>query len=251
MDDFDKFQSYLIQEFRVITEPVVKQHMQELGETIWNDMFNLNGKKTIDRKLTEKEVFLGKVFYGYIEIYDSYNSLNDIGVYIGRFPYKNTNISKVSCIRYHIVNYMNETYVLSQRLSTYLTRIGKLYRQDRRHQEVIESTKAIFKIVRDSLSGIVKTRGLHVHKSRYKDEDIERLNLLDLFVREGGIDFLGRLLPDFYELEYKEIRRKWKKIIKQNNEALRQLFDIYFGALLKILFDRNGNLIYPQSIDAG
>ncbi len=64
MDDFDKFQSYILQEFRVITEPILEQHIEEFGETLWNDLFDLKGKRTIDRKQSEKEVFFGKVFRG-------------------------------------------------------------------------------------------------------------------------------------------------------------------------------------------
>lgn len=247
MDDFDKFRSYLFDEIKEIIKPLVDRHMQELGETLWNELFNLKGKRTIDRELSEKEVFFRKVFYGYAEIYDSYRSLNDFDVYIGRFPYTNTGISKVGCLHYHIVNYMNEAYVLSRRLSAYLTKIGRLYRQDTRHQKILKSTKPIFKILSNTLRGIIKTRGSHVHKSRYKDDDLERLSLLELLVRKDDVDFIEEL-PDYYELEYKKIRRKWKKIVKQNNETMRELLNIYFGVLLKILFDKNGTLIYPQAI---
>jgi hypothetical protein len=252
MDNFDKFQSYLLKEIRVITEPMVKQHMQELGEAIWNDMFNLKGKKVLDRKLSEKEVFLSKVFYGYIEISDSYANLNDIEVYIGRFPYRNTSVSKERCLRYHIVNYMNEIYVLRERLSAYLTRIGRLYRQDARHQKVLESTKSTFKIVSDVLSGIVKSRGIHVHKSSYKDEMLERLNLLNSFTRYAAndvvfADSIAAELRRYYGLEYRKLGQKWRRIIKKDNKAIRELLNIYFGSLLRVLFDRNGNLIYPRT----
>jgi hypothetical protein len=250
VDDFDKFQSYLLKEIRVITEPMAKQHMQELGETIWNDILNLKGKKVLDRKPSEKEVFLVKVFYGYIEISDSYESLNDIEVYIGRFPYKNTNISKVSCLRYHIVNYMNEVYVLRERLSAYLTKVGRLYRRDPQRQKVLESTKPTFKNVSDALNGIVKGRSVHVHKSRYKDEELERLNLLNSFTQIGDANFADFIekLRHYHELEYGRIRQKWKGIIKKNNKTIRKLLNIYFSNFLKVLFDRNGNLIYPQAI---
>jgi hypothetical protein len=129
-----------------------------------------------------------------------------------------------------------------------LTKIGRLYRKDRRHQKILKLTKPMIRIVSNSLSGIAKIRGIHVHQSRYKDEDIERLNILESFVQTGGIDFFEKL-PDFYKFEYRNIRQKWKKIVKQNNETLRELFNIYFAALLKILFDKNGKLIYPQGMN--
>ncbi len=252
MNDFDKFQSYLFKEARVVIGPMVKQHMEELGETIWNDLFDLNGKRTIDRRQSEKEVFIGKLFYGYIEIDSSYNSLKDIQIYIGRFPYGNTGVSKIAYLIYHIANYMNEIYILSQRLNAYLAKIGRLYQQDTQHQKVIASTKPTFKGVRDILGGIVTTRGTHVHKSRYKDKDTERLDLLRSFANIVLNDaaFADFVVPlrNYYESEYREVRQRWRKTIKKNNEALNELLNIYFGALLKILFDQNGNLIYPKSI---
>lgn len=247
MDAFDKFQSYLFREARVIIKPIIEQHMEELGQTLWNELLDLEDKRVVDRTPSKKELFFREVFYRFIEIHDSYTALKDIEIYIGRFPYQNTGISKVKCLHYHIISYMNEVYVLSGRLRAYLTKIGRLYREDNRHEKILKLTKPIFKFVSNTLNGIIKTRGSHVHELRYEDKDFKRLNLLEVLARNDGVDFIEQL-PDYYELEYKNIRRKWKKIVKQNNEALRELFNIYFGALLKILFDKNENLIYPQSI---
>jgi len=154
MDEFEKFQSYLSKEFVVLTKPIVEQRMEELGKTFWNEIFDLKGKRAIDRKLSQEEAFFGKVFRGYIEICNSYNCLKDIQVYIGRFPYNDTSISKVAYLIYHIVNYMNEVYVLKERLSAYLTKIGRLYKNDQRHNEILKLTKPIFKIVDDVFSGV-------------------------------------------------------------------------------------------------
>jgi hypothetical protein len=247
MDEFYKFQSYLLGEVRATILPIAEQHKEELGETIWNDLLDLKGKKVIDRKLSKKEIFLRELVHGYVEICDSYKSLKDIQIYIGRFPYRKAGISRVGYLHYHIANYMNEVYILGGRLKDYMKKIGKLYRRDIRHQKILKLTKPIFKLVYNTLSGITKTRGAHVHESRYKDEDLKRLNLLELLTQNDGVDFIEQL-PDYYNLEYKKIRRKWKKIIKQNNEELRKLFSIYFDVLLMILFNNDGTLIYPQGI---
>ena len=248
MDEFDKFQSYLVREARAIIKPIVEQHMDELGQTLWNELLDLEGKRVVDRNLSQRELFFREVFYRFIEIDTSYIALKDIEVYIGRFPYSKDNISKVRHLHYNISNYMNEIYILKERLSAYLTKIGRLYRKDRRHQKILKSTRPIFKMVTNTLSGITKIRGIHVHQLRYKDKDLERLNTLELLVRNDGGDFIEQL-PDYYELEYKKIRRKWKKIVKQNNKTLRELLNIYFGGLLKILFGKNGNLIYPKALN--
>ncbi len=247
MDAFDKFQSYLFQEVRAIIGPIVEQHMKELGQTLWNDLFDLEGKRVVDRNLSQKDLFLREVFYRFIEIHNSYIILKDIEVYIGRFPYSKDNISKVRNLHYNISNYMNEMYIIEKRLVAYLGKIGKLYREDKRHQKILESTKPIIEMVYNTLSKITKTRGSHVHHLRYTDKYLERLSMLESLLQTGCMDFFEQF-PDLYELEYRNIRRKWKKIVKQNNETLKELFNIYFADLLKILFDKKGNLIYPQGI---
>jgi hypothetical protein len=247
MDAFDKFYSYLVKEVRAIIEPIKEQHMEELGQTILNELCDLEGKRVVDRELSQRELFFREIFYRFIEINNSYIALKDIEVYIGRFPYSKENISKVRNLLYNISNYMNEMYILKERLSTYLTKIGRLYRKDRRHEKILKSTRGIFKMVANTFSGITRTRGAHVHQLRYTDKEIDRLNLIELLVQNGSLDFFEQS-TDFYEFEYRNIRKKWKNIVKQNNEALRELFNIYFDALLKILFDKNGNLIYPQAI---
>ena len=107
MDEFDKFQSYILREVRATVLPIAEQHMEELGETIWNDLLNLKGKKVIDRNLSKKEIFLRELVYGYFEINDSYQSLKDIQIYIGRFPYRKAGISQIGCLHYHIENQGN------------------------------------------------------------------------------------------------------------------------------------------------
>jgi len=223
----------------------MEQHIEELGQTLWNELFDLEGKRVVDRALSKRELFFREVFYRFIEIHASYIVLKNIEVYIGRFPYNKTDISKARCLSYHFTNYISEIYILRERLNAYLTKIGRLYKEDRRHHTVLEVTRPMFKIIRDTFSEIVKTRGIHVHQLRYTDKDLDRLNTLELLVRNDGVDFIEQL-PDYYELEYKNIRRKWKKIVKQNNEVFRELFNIYFGALLKILFDKSGKMLYPK-----
>ena len=84
-----------------------------------------------------------------------------------------------------------------------------------------------------------------MHVSRYEDDGLNRLNTLELLTQNKGKEIYNGF-PAFFESEYKKIRREWKGKIKTNNEALREFFNIYFGDLLKFLFDENGKIIYPK-----
>ena len=63
---------------------------------------------------------------------------------MGRFPYSNTRVSKTRYLVYHMENYLNEVYILEQRLKSYFTIVGRLYRKDRRHQDIRKSIEDFY-----------------------------------------------------------------------------------------------------------
>ena len=105
------------------------------------------------------------MYNGFREISGSYYGLLEIEIYIGRFPYRNTKISKTRHLAYHMENYLNEIYILKERLNSYFTTIGRIYRKDRRIQDILKRTKPLFAFVNNTLKGIIDTRG-HMYTKR-------------------------------------------------------------------------------------
>lgn len=218
MDRYDKFQFAILKVAEKHLGKSFNEHRQELAEVSWNYLFNLDGPHSIERSLTHKEKFFAEIFLGFLEINYSINNLNDIELYIGRFQYTNTSITKPRYLRYHIENYLQEVYILKERLLAYLTKIGRLYKKDSRHKVILKSTKPIFKVVSEAFQNITLARGSHTHQTRFNDNDLDRLETFDLLTISGN-DKLGDYLLLYYKLEYKKIRKKWKKLINNNNQA--------------------------------
>jgi hypothetical protein len=71
--------------------------------------------------LTRSEQIGMDLFAGFNEISHSYDTLLDIEVYVARFPYANTRITRSGHLRFIIEAYLHESYTLGERLKTYPT----------------------------------------------------------------------------------------------------------------------------------
>jgi hypothetical protein len=65
-----------------------------LNEALFNYLFDKSGISSVEIKTSSADVYFHKVFYGFIEICDSYDSLIDIETYINSFPYTDNRILK-------------------------------------------------------------------------------------------------------------------------------------------------------------
>lgn len=224
------------------------KHKGELGEYAMNHLFDTGGPTSMDRDISQREQYFGDIFYGFNEINDSLETLKDIPVYIRSFPFRNKRITKPRYLRYHIENYFNEVYILKERLIAYLNTIKKAFKSDKHYRKVHKVTKPLYKIITEPLEGILNTRGAHVHEYRIRNRDLSRLETMELLVSSGSDD-VSEKLEGYYKFSYRQIRKKWKKTFKNNNEQITELLSIYGENLLRILFGPDKQkLIYPEDM---
>lgn len=229
MAGYEKFQAAILGRFREI-----------LGEMTLAEI------EADLAKLWTKHALLGDVFRGFIEIHESYKTLRDIEVYIRRFPYSDTKIQKTRHLRYHIESYLNEMYILKERLEAFAKRMARRHRKSPWVSQ--EGFKKLIELVITWPNEIVKTRGSHVHSRRFSADDLQRLEGWEIFLQEEGIDanFIANL--EMFEEGYRTTRKKWQTRITENNDSVKVLLDAYFGALYAVLFDEKGQLKLPYEI---
>lgn len=247
MAGYERFQRIML---AVATNHIgrgIQPHEREFQEVFWNHLLDRAGTHVLERKLAADERFFTKIWQGFLEISGSLKTLQDVEVYIRRFPYSKTSITRHRYLRYHIESHFNEIYILRERLKTFLTIIERLYRKDPRHSNILRVTQAMAKLVTDMLEGVTTTRSSHIHQSRFQSEDLNRLESLDLLT-SVGINEVSDHLRLYYDNEYRSIRRSWRMTLKSNNEAIIKLLNIYFKRLLPIIFNESEKeLNYPQS----
>lgn len=250
IESFDKYQKNLHNTaLKIITDiSKSKENSRKFEESVINEIF-FGKLTTIDQKFSPQDIFFGDLFYGFNEIYISFERLKDLEVYIFHFPNTKTPIAKIDYLCFLIENYLYETYLLKERLNKYSKKIRGSYIEDMRYVSISKKCDQLISTVEGSLKNIISLRGRHTHIFRYSDKDINRLKSVILY--EEYLVKLQKYLPDDYVIpnfknEYRKLRKKWKKIFKDNNEEIKMMLNYYFKIMLKIVFNNNGEISYPE-----
>lgn len=212
--------------------PEMEERKKELEVTLSNHLFDLDGPRRLEKEYSKDELFIGKLFYGFVEINNSYEVLLDLSVLISRFPYNLTRITRVRYLRHNIEGFLNEVYLLKERLVTFTKTLERYYREE----SLGQLCKKLRGIVEATLQPLTVQRGSHVHRVRYSDEDLDRLEMLELL---SNYPDSSRFIY-YYDQKYKELRKKWKARIDESNSAIKKLLDYYCNQLFDYVFDDNG-----------
>jgi len=223
----------------------VNKNSKELNKIYKNVLLDRKGPRALSGyKLDKEEYFIAnKLFRPYMEIMNSFESIQNIPIYISSFPFTSKGISKNNYLKYHIENYLQELYIMQQRLITYLKVIDRAYLKTERSDIVHGKIVILTKVVNNTFDQYSKARGSHVHELRYSDNDIDRLSLFDLLSRSEDTDFSNTMNLG-YKLAYKEIRKKWVKKIEDDSNGIIKLLDVYLNVLYKLITKKD-KIIYP------
>lgn len=187
----------------------------------------------------QKAVFMFKVLKYYSEIMVSLDNMRMISILINQFPnhpsYKIHNITRTRYLRYHLENYLNESYLFKERVESFFDLLQKICQKYglNKEQKKLNDLR-IFSL--EGLNNLVITRKHHVHVRRYSDKGTDQLESLDLILKQK--DETLKFYEFIKEIEYKKIRLKWKKVVKKNNEELEKLLEIIFENLKDIVFEK-------------
>ena len=174
-----------------------------------------------------------QIFKGYSEISTSYDTLLLIEKFIETNPPSSEGINYSNYLNYHIHNYLQEMFILKDRLDRYLKLITEQYRAED-NQILLEDikinllkfVKSVFQTFTTFETGV---RSKHVHYERFLDEEMKRLS---------STIFLAQF-QDKFKIEsvkaYEDTKNKWHDLIQNNNAELLKLFDIYFNTLFHIM----------------
>ena len=251
MKGINKFENAISETAKVNWLPIVNQHKDEFVEILGNYILDLDGPKHVNRNENNKELYFRKVFNGFNEITTSLQSLEDIAFYINRFPFRGKKITPERYLQFHVEAYYSEVYILSLRLNKYLTLLERIYKKDSRFKEIKKCCETLSNLLEETLKPLINLRGSHVHVIRFKDERIKLLVTLSGFCSNAYADDdeLSKLFKNYYQEKYREVKKSWKNIAKNNNKNIRKLLDFFFEKLYPLVFNQEtGDFLYPSRL---
>ncbi len=226
--------------------PILEKHQAESQEVIMNSILAIDGKKAVIRNNSPKENFIAnKLFRPMTEILNSLESIENIAFYTQNFPYEDEALSKVSYLKYHVENYLNEIYLLKNRMIAYLKLLVRAYKKSKYSEYVFKTISPLFSLISKGLDGYIKIRGAHVHENRYSDIDFDRLTTLEFFANRHGE--LSKPMSHLLNRAYTETETKWVDNIKQALEGIKKIIEFYFSTLIEAITE-GGLLIFPNNL---
>jgi hypothetical protein len=238
----------MIQAAQAHLYPLYEEGHDALGEALWNHIFSLSGPTIVNRKLTDRDRFFAKIFRGFLEISKSFETLEDISFYVGRFPFQKTKITPERYLRFHVETWFAEIYILRGRLTSYIKVVERQHKRAPHLSAIQARCRCLCDLITKTLQGVVDLRGQHVHETRLPDDEIDRLNTIALLTH-GSDDAVKNFMHLHHRIEHRKVRRVWKDRLAANNKAIWELLDIFFDVLFPMVFDEKTQVLkYPKRL---
>ncbi len=247
---FARYQRAMVEAAQAHILPLADDVMTRASQSIGELLSGVASSDPIMPKaLRRDEVVFQKLFYGFVEIAEAFDMLRDAEVYIRSLPRKRL-IPPHRFMRYHITNFYNNAYVLSQRLQRYASIIERSYRNASHVTGIQDIVLESQQIATSGMKPITVARGAYIHQNHFTDDHFERLSVTDLLTARGETETDDQFVQSMsllHEVSIKKARREWlNKIVSQNN-YMSNLLDAYFHLIHRIIFDGDNHIVYPHS----
>jgi hypothetical protein len=223
-----------------------KKKAKLLLDEIHKHIFDL-GPPTPPGKTTGRSKHRQWLMHHSSEILTTLDTMKDIEFYIGRFPYSKAKIAKHRHLQFHVEAFLQELYILQQRLIQFLKFIERQHRRDPRLPQIQAECEVLNNFVIEAMKKGIAIRGSHVHKWRLSDTQIDRLNGIRFYTMMPNKK-IQTAFKAYYESEYRKIRKQWRKWIASGTEEAQKLVDAYFDEVFKLMFDDRNKLVYPARL---
>ncbi|MBE9501105.1 MAG: hypothetical protein KAX23_05630 [Dehalococcoidia bacterium] len=206
----------------------------ELAEDFRNLLHGVKEPMKVPQ-LTEEQKFHVRTLGYYHEISSAFEALEHAAIFIESVPgfedYEGRGITREGYLRYHVEHYLEQNYVLLNRVTGFLDWLKKeLYKEGRIQDcERILELKSEFIRCMDNPKQV---RGAHVHAERFEDDQLSILGFFELASTISEDEELKLTAILSSELA----KEQWSKKIKDNNRDLKKVLDWLFEQLTSVVF---------------
>jgi hypothetical protein len=174
-----------------------KKQAKLLMDEIHKEIFEL-GPPIAPHRPTGRTKYQQWLLHHASEISRSLDTMRDIEFYMGKFPYRKTQIAKHRHLQFHVEAFLHELYILQERLVQFLKFIERQHRKDPRLPQIKAACAVLNNLVIDSMKKGIAIRGSHVHRWRMSDARIDRLNAMSLHMMMPGTE-VEKVFKAFYD----------------------------------------------------
>jgi hypothetical protein len=182
-----------------------------------------------------------KIFNGFTDICETIETIDMLLILVELNPPRSKRISIDLYFKHLVASYLNEVYILKERLNSYATKTSRMYFKGNPSLDVKKDFEKLYSSIKDSLEGINNARNSHVHSERYSDQDLNWLSSLRLV--SNSDDSFKETLHN----QHKKLKIEWKKQVTDNNKALVKLLKTYFDTIFELI-SVNGDIVLPNKI---
>lgn len=178
------------------------------------------------------------ILYDFIEIEESWETLQDISVYLDRYSYSDTRVTEVRHLRYHVANHLSEAYIMQERLLGLLKKVERTLKGGPMERQAKEVSTDLRTLISTVLKNAMTLRGEHTHQERISDPDLERLSIWEVVATADP----AKHGPEF-RAHLEKVRAHWKRQIAMGVGTIRALLDVYFDKLDSVVFAADGRFL--------
>jgi hypothetical protein len=223
-----------------------KTRAKLLIDEVHKHIFDL-GPPTPPGRRTGRRNYHQLLTYHIADIQATLDTMKDVEFYMSRFPYSPAKVAKHRHLQFHGEAFLNELYILQERLLNLLTFIERQHRRDPRLDQIKTTRGVLNNWVIESMMRGIAMRGSHVHKWRMSDNRIDRLVGISLYMNMPSRK-IQKAFKTYYESEYRKIRKELRGWVASGIDEAQKLVDTYSDEVFKLLFDSSGKLIYPSRL---
>ncbi|HDS1122871.1 TPA: hypothetical protein QDZ60_000112 [Stenotrophomonas maltophilia] len=180
----------------------------------------------------ELELF-NEVFRRFADISEAVDNIELCTRFVSARTPRGRDLKLDAYLNYHISFYLQEIYILKERLKKYAKKVMRL-RRDLGHAVEPRRYTKIIDLVERSLSSIVSARGSHVHDRPFTGDEMRMLGMYSFLAVHSKGDTMWRA---YARAEYSDVRRVWVKRLVANQAELKELLDAFFSFLHLEVFE--------------
>jgi hypothetical protein len=178
------------------------------------------------------------------EVISAHDSMRSVELYLSRFAFAKQGVRASVYIQFHVGNYYNEGYILSERMKVFAKVLQREFRKDPKGPSNLDvQINTVIEAVQKLFKPLVETRGAHVHQQRYNDAELARLALLELLAEAKPDIFLKHLIRS-----RRLARQNALEFVKTVNKGLAKRLDQFFKLFEGLVFRNDGSLRIPSHL---